>query len=151
MTLASLCSWAGRFESYLLATPEGRFSRDVAQLLLGETCNTIKLLRQGQSSCSWLAPWYAFRCCQWQDTNVVKAVKDKLNERPNLSKFGMVYLQMSRLMTKPTTWHVRPAKTQISLGMKKAWFLSYPLSAQRRLSGWSESSLGAQSFCWFCH
>ena len=33
--------------------------------------------------------------------------------------------------------------------MKKAWVLSYPLSAQRIL--WSESSLGAQSFCWFCH
>ena len=30
---------------------------------------------------------------------------------------------------------VSPAKTQISLGirMKKAWVLSYPLSAQRRL------------------
>ena len=51
--------------------------------------------------------------------------------------------------------------TQISLGicpvwsvfavsMKKAWVLSYPLSAQRRLwgrcPGWSESSLGTQSF-----
>ena len=42
--------------------------------------------------------------------------------------------------------------------MKKPWVLSYPLSAQRRLwsdlgacPGWSESSLGAQSFCWFCH
>ena len=41
--------------------------------------------------------------------------------------------------------------------MKKAWVLSYPLSAQRRLirlggcPGWSESSLGADSFCWFCH
>ena len=38
--------------------------------------------------------------------------------------------------------------------MKKAWVLSYPLSTQRRPSrcpGWSESSLGAQSFCWFCH
>ena len=40
--------------------------------------------------------------------------------------------------------------------MKKAWVLSYPLSAQRRLirlsgcPGWSESSLGAQSR-WFCH
>ena len=63
---------------------------------------------------------------------------------------------------------MRPAKTQISLGtrpvwsvfavrMKKPWVLSYPLSAQRRLislggcPGWSESSLGAQSFYWFCH
>ena len=40
---------------------------------------------------------------------------------------------------------------------EKARVLSYLLSAQRRLirlggcPGWSESSLGAQSFCWFCH
>ena len=48
-------------------------------------------------------------------------------------------------MTKPTKWPVRPAKTQISLcicpvwsesSLKKAWILSYPLSAQRRL--WSD-------------
>ena len=54
---------------------------------------------------------------------------------------------MSHLMTKPTKWHVRPAKTQMSLVirpvwsvfavcMKKAWVLSYPLSAQQRL--WSD-------------
>ena len=55
--------------------------------------------------------------------------------------------------------------------MKKSWVLSYPLSTQRRLRsawasaqsdlslrcvlsgcpGWSESSLGAHSFCLFCH
>ena len=63
---------------------------------------------------------------------------------------------------------VCPAKTPTSLGicpvwsvftvcMKKAWVLGYPLSAQWRLirlggcPGWSESSLGAHSFCWFCH
>ena len=40
--------------------------------------------------------------------------------------------------------------------MKKAWINSYPLSGQPRLirlggcSGWSESSLGAHSLCWFC-
>ena len=37
--------------------------------------------------------------------------------------------------------------------MKKAWVLSNPFSAQQRPGGclgWSESSLGAQSFCWFC-
>ena len=39
--------------------------------------------------------------------------------------------------------------------MKKAWALNYLLSAKWRLwsdwadLGWSESSLGAQSFCWF--
>ena len=41
--------------------------------------------------------------------------------------------------------------------MKKAWVLSYPLSAQQRLwSDWADaqaelSSLGAQPFCWFWH
>ena len=42
--------------------------------------------------------------------------------------------------------------------MKKALVSSYPLSSQRRLlirlggcPGWAESSLGAQSFCLFCH
>ena len=41
--------------------------------------------------------------------------------------------------------------------MKKTWVLSYPLRAQQRLirlggcPGCSESSLGAQPFCWFWH
>ena len=41
--------------------------------------------------------------------------------------------------------------------MKKAWVLSYLLSAQRSLwSDWADAQadlswLGAQSFCWFCH
>ena len=60
----------------------------------------------------------------------------------------VVYL--SRLMTKPTKWHVRTTTTQISLGirlirvfavrMKKGWVLSYSLSAQRRLwSDWADA------------
>ena len=32
-TLASLCSWAGKFESYLVKNPKDRFSRDVARVL----------------------------------------------------------------------------------------------------------------------
>ena len=75
---------------------------------------------------------------------------------------------VSRLVTKPTKWHVRYAKTQISQGirpvwsvsairMKKAWVLSDPLNASEALirlggcPGWSESSLGAQSLCCFFH
>ena len=60
---------------------------------------------------------------------------------------------------------VRPAKTQISLGirpvwsvfadrMKIAWVLSYPLSTKTLIRlgpGWSETSLDAQSLCWFCN
>ena len=66
---------------------------------------------------------------------------------------------MSCLMTKPTKWYVRRAKTQISLGISPVWLESL-LSAWRKLGSlathWahsedSESSLGAQSFCWFCH
>ena len=30
---------------------------------------------------------------------------------------GQVYTHLNRLKTKPTKWHVRPAKTQISLGI----------------------------------
>ena len=69
---------------------------------------------------------------------------------------------------KPTKWHVRPAKTPISLGirpvssvftvrMKKAWVLNYQLSAQLRLwSDWADAQADlslrwAHSFCWFCH
>ena len=75
---------------------------------------------------------------------------------------------MGRLMTKPTMWlcasedsgqpgHPLSLIIVFTVCMKKAWFLSYPLSAQQtlirlgRCTGWFESSLGAQSLCWFCH
>ena len=46
---------------------------------------------------------------------------------------------------------LKSSKTErvFAVRMKKAWVLIYPMSVQRR--HWSESSLGAQSFCWFCH
>ena len=36
-TLASLCLWAGQFESYLVANPEDRFCHDVAHKATEET------------------------------------------------------------------------------------------------------------------
>ena len=76
---------------------------------------------------------------------------------------------MSHLMTKPAKWHMRPARTQISLGIRPVWSES-SLSAWGKFGslapiertaktlirlaecpGWSQSSLGAKSFCWFCH
>ena len=76
---------------------------------------------------------------------------------------------MSRSTTKPAKWNVRPGKTKISLGICPVWSQSL-LSAWRNLRsiathwahcedsdqtggcpGWSESSPGAHSFCWFCH
>ena len=68
-------------------------------------------------------------------------------------------------MRKPTKWTLRPANTQISLGIRLVWSES-SLSTWRkvpiertaktlirlgRCPGWSESLLGAQSFCLFCH
>ena len=43
--------------------------------------------------------------------------------------------QKSRLMTKPTKWHMRPPSLIriFAVRMKKAWVLSYPLSARQRL------------------
>ena len=69
-----------------------------------------------------------------------------------------VCVHLSHLMTKPTKWHVRPAKTQISLGIRPVWSESL-LSTWRKLGslathwGHSEDSdqtgIRAQSFCWF--
>ena len=59
--------------------------------------------------------------------------------------------------TNKVTVHPPSLIRVFAVRMKKAWVLSYPLSAQRRLirlgrcPGWSESLLGAQSLCWFCH
>ena len=49
--------------------------------------------------------------------------------------------QISRIVTKPTKWHVRPAKTQISLGIRPVW----SESSLYECPGWSESSLGAHA------
>ena len=46
---------------------------------------------------------------------------------------------MSHLMTKPTKWHVRPAKTQISLGIHPIW-------SESSLSAWKE--LGSLATTW---
>ena len=79
--------------------------------------------------------------------------------------------QMSCLMIKPTKWHVHPAKTRISLGIRPVQSES-SLSAWRKLgssgslathrvhsedwSDWADAKADlcfrwAQSFCWFCH
>ena len=57
---------------------------------------------------------------------------------------------------KPGHW---PSLIRVfAVRMKKAWVLSYPLSAQRRLcSDWAEAQADLSlrwahmPFCWFCH
>ena len=68
-------------------------------------------------------------------------------------------------MTKPTKWHVRPAKTQISLGFHPVWS-EYSLSAWRKLRSLAthvayredsdaQAALSRHwahiSFCWLSH
>ena len=68
--------------------------------------------------------------------------------------FSGRYIYLSLRMTKSTKWHMRPSKTQISLGIRPVWsesslsarrnmgFLSYPLSALPILwSDWADASL----------
>ena len=76
---------------------------------------------------------------------------------------------LNRLMTKPTKWHVRPAKTQISLCIRPVWSES-SLSAWRELgcsathwahsedwSDWADAQADLSlrwahmPFCWFSH
>ena len=46
--------------------------------------------------------------------------------------YYIVFIKNLSCMTKPTQWHVRPAKTQISLGIRPVWSES-SLSAWRKL------------------
>ena len=84
------------------------------------------------------------------------------------TKYRLSY--MSHLMTKPTKLSVRPAKIEISLGIRPVWsesllstwrklgsLYSYLLSAQPRLwSDWADAQADLRlcyvhiSFCWFC-
>ena len=48
-SLARLCSWAGWFESYLVANPEDRFSRDVAHIIGLEKPIKHHIVNGGQS------------------------------------------------------------------------------------------------------
>ena len=74
-----------------------------------------------------------------------------------------VILEMSHLMTKPTKWHMRPAKTQISLGIHPVWseswlytqwvakepsFLNVDITSASLLSALRKLGLSAQPRLW---
>ena len=56
-------------------------------------------------------------------------------------------LHLSRIMTKPTKWHVRPAKTQISLGIRPVWSES-SLSAWRNLGSLATQKVHSKVSNW---
>ena len=81
----------------------------------------------------------------------------------NLSSSGYFHfsalkiMKMSRSTKKPTRWHVRPAKTQIRLGIHRVWsvlvvcFVGY---SGPKLYSCGQTDLSFRwvhrSFCWFC-
>ena len=68
---------------------------------------------------------------------------------------------MSRHMTKPTKWHLRPAKTQISLGIRPDWirvFTVRSIGSAQCFFMWTAKTLirlggcwAHMPFRWFCH
>ena len=116
--LASFCSWAGWFKSYLVAKPEDMFPDDVTHIMMKK--------RKLGWYITWSTTWH------WVFSYPLSALR-------------RLWLDKTNKVT------VRPAKTQISLGIRpvwsesslsawrKAWVLSYPLSAQRWLwSDWAD-------------
>ena len=107
----------------------------------------------------------------WNSAQTIQLHCDNFKTAKTVPYVCLAPAHLSRLMTKPTKWHVRPAKTQIGLGirpvslirvfavrMMKAWTLSYPLGAQRRLwSHWADAQTDLSlrwanmQFSWFCH
>ena len=137
-TLACLCTWAGRFESYLVANPEDRFSRDVAQIIsalrsqgqilsyLFTLCFDVFVSVRQCKLITWAATWQNQQneCAPSEDS-------DQPGHPPSLIRV-------------------------FAVRMKNAWVLSYPLSAQRRLwSDWAYAQavwvFAWRTLCWFCH
>ena len=111
-----------------------------------------------------------YRCCisEWSHLQIIQSSKQlSLCHLTTVIRLS-VYRYRSRFMTNPTKWlapredsdqpgHPPSLIRVFAIRMKKAWTLSHPLCAERRLirlsgcPGWSESSLDAQPHCWFCH
>ena len=94
-------------------------------------------------------------CIEWKrwrkDSNISPVdMSRKCKTVPRLFSeiYSARFLHHRNLSCLMTKWHVRPAKTQIS---RPVWSMSSPINWLGGCLGWSESSLGAQSFCCFCH
>ena len=71
--------------------------------------------------------------CKLTSLHCFKNLYFKTNHIPYHAdlKWTKSILLLSRLMTKPTKWHVRPAKIQISLGIRPVW-------SESSMSAWSK-------------
>ena len=75
-----------------------------------------------------------------------------LNSRPHKKVFSMLLTashDFPNLKTKPTKWHVCPAKSSLSAWRKLGSLATHWAHSEH--SDQIGQMLGAQSFCWFCH
>ena len=158
--LNRLAEWIGWSESLLVAQA----------ILLVLSCSGSYSIKQLAFTTRSIANAY------WTDTNistwlhvrllVIFFMQDrgctKYNVQQNIISLWATTWQNQQNECAPTEDSDQPGHPPslirvFAVCMKKPWILSYPLSAQRRMirlggfPGWSEASLGAHSFCWFCH
>ena len=133
--LIRLRGCAGWSAPLLFAYGWNRFSHDVVELFLQTTVNMVTVSRKS------VFPWTTTSAMSPSLKGSVASRADTTDWMKNhmvriefccMSSFVMQYRQMSRLVTKPTKWALRPAKTQISLGIRPVWSES-SLSACRKL------------------
>ena len=171
-SLSGLISWADRFESYLVANPEDRFCPDVAQIVMHPKDAEGKANSEDPDQTE-LSDLDLHRAV-WSVSTVFAVDPDHLHCLPCPKITGIITVTvlwyLSRSMTKPTKWHVHPAKTQISLGICLVWSessrcaqwkgkdLKVSSCRQQRLwSEWADAQADLSqrwphmSFCWFCH
>ena len=87
--------------------------------------------------CPLVSMFKALNAVSWFSQNRKKTMKGSLSSAVIKDRSP----KMSRLMTKPTKWHVRSTKTQISLGIRPVW-------SESSLSAWRK--LGSLATYWLC-
>ena len=99
-------------------------------------------------------PWNSFSSgtqnnASFKEVNMSRDVRAHNINQPHHDKINNMARAPSKDSDQPGH---QPSLIRVSTAhTKKPWVPSYPLSAQRSLwSDWLESSLGTQSFCWFC-
>ena len=149
--LASLYSWAGRFEYHLVGNPEDRF--------LLTWFNYFALII---SCCYASSP--GFRCTDPLNalafTYTDSLIGGPQDTNDQLQTFGQPHGKTNKITFAPSEDSDQPGHSPslirvFSVRMKKPWVLSYPLSTQWRLwSDWADAQadlsflLGAHVILW---
>ena len=111
--LIRLHGCAGWSVPLLFAYGINRFSHDLAHL-----ASLLCALRVAKASQTFLQ---ADSEASYQTGRIRRLIPVFTGHIGHFACFFLLQYKMSKLMTEPTNWHVRPAKTQISLGILPVW------------------------------